>query len=251
MPCRPTNVPPLRQAHSGLAQRVLRSGTEEGHLQRSGGDGLPALPSSGTMGGVTGYRSTAGGCPGAGLSALGCQSRSMGSCSGTSLYQPGRLHHESSGRATVQRLLAAERGSASRSAGNQAMILTREEIAFLDVYCHEGTEPPFGGPATDAMTSIGVHSGDTSTFNGPTFVINPRPARSSETPAPWLRRFLGPIVRPFFAVTQRFGSYESKCNVPAAASARQENGTQLVSPLASNAKTNGETNGETNCVSNS
>ena len=41
------------------------------------------------------------------------------------------------------------------------MILTRDEISFLDVYCHEGTEPPFGGPATDAMTSIGVHSGDT------------------------------------------------------------------------------------------
>jgi hypothetical protein len=41
------------------------------------------------------------------------------------------------------------------------MILTREEIAFLDVYCHEGTEPPFGGPATDAMTRIGVQSGDT------------------------------------------------------------------------------------------
>jgi hypothetical protein len=41
------------------------------------------------------------------------------------------------------------------------MILTREEIAFLDVYCHEGTEPPFGGPATDAMAQIGVHSGDT------------------------------------------------------------------------------------------
>jgi hypothetical protein len=41
------------------------------------------------------------------------------------------------------------------------MILTREEISFLDVYCHEGTEPPFGGPATDAMTSIGVYSGDT------------------------------------------------------------------------------------------
>src|SRR5436305_12460984 len=41
------------------------------------------------------------------------------------------------------------------------MILTREEIAFLDVYCHEGTELPFGGPATDAMTSIGVPSGDT------------------------------------------------------------------------------------------
>ena len=41
------------------------------------------------------------------------------------------------------------------------MILRREEIAFLDVYCHEGTELPFGGPATDAMTRIGVHSGDT------------------------------------------------------------------------------------------
>ena len=41
------------------------------------------------------------------------------------------------------------------------MILTREEIAFLDVYCHEGTQPPFGGPATDALRSIGAHSGDT------------------------------------------------------------------------------------------
>ena len=41
------------------------------------------------------------------------------------------------------------------------MILTREEIAFLDVYGHEGAEPPFGGPATNAMTSIGVQSGDT------------------------------------------------------------------------------------------
>jgi hypothetical protein len=41
------------------------------------------------------------------------------------------------------------------------MILTRAEIAFLDVYCHEGTELPFGGPATDVMTSIGVHNGDT------------------------------------------------------------------------------------------
>lgn len=41
------------------------------------------------------------------------------------------------------------------------MILTRDEITFLDVYCHEGSEPPFGGPATDALTAIGVHSGDT------------------------------------------------------------------------------------------
>jgi hypothetical protein len=41
------------------------------------------------------------------------------------------------------------------------MMLTPEEIAFLDVYCYEGTQPPFGGPATDAMTSIGVQDGDT------------------------------------------------------------------------------------------
>ena len=41
------------------------------------------------------------------------------------------------------------------------MLLTRDEISFLDVYCYEGTEPPFGGPATDAMTGLGVHSGDT------------------------------------------------------------------------------------------
>jgi hypothetical protein len=41
------------------------------------------------------------------------------------------------------------------------MILTREEISFLDVYCYEGTEPPFGGSATDVMRSIGVQNGDT------------------------------------------------------------------------------------------
>src|SRR6266850_4250129 len=41
------------------------------------------------------------------------------------------------------------------------MILTPEEIVFLEVYCHEGTEPPFGGPATDAMRRIGVQNGDT------------------------------------------------------------------------------------------
>jgi len=41
------------------------------------------------------------------------------------------------------------------------MILAREEIAFLDVHCHEGTELPFGGPATDVRTGIGVHGGDT------------------------------------------------------------------------------------------
>ena len=41
------------------------------------------------------------------------------------------------------------------------MILTPEEIAFLDVYCHEGTEPPFGGAATEAMRRIGAHDGNT------------------------------------------------------------------------------------------
>jgi hypothetical protein len=41
------------------------------------------------------------------------------------------------------------------------MILTRGEITFLDVYCHEGTELPFGGPATDAMSRIGVQNTDT------------------------------------------------------------------------------------------
>jgi len=43
----------------------------------------------------------------------------------------------------------------------QTMILTPDEIAFLDTYCFEGTEPPFGGPATDVMASTGVHDGDT------------------------------------------------------------------------------------------
>ena len=41
------------------------------------------------------------------------------------------------------------------------MILKPDEIAFLDAYCFEGTEPPFGGAATDVMASIGVHDGDT------------------------------------------------------------------------------------------
>jgi hypothetical protein len=41
------------------------------------------------------------------------------------------------------------------------MILTREEISFLDAYRYEGTELPFGGPATEVMTRIGVQNGDT------------------------------------------------------------------------------------------
>ena len=42
-----------------------------------------------------------------------------------------------------------------------ARVRIPEQIALLDVYCHEGTEPPFGGPATDVMRSIGVQNGDT------------------------------------------------------------------------------------------
>ena len=41
------------------------------------------------------------------------------------------------------------------------MIPSEKEISFLNVYCHEGTERPFGGPATDLMTIIAVQSGDT------------------------------------------------------------------------------------------
>src|SRR5579872_6470577 len=46
------------------------------------------------------------------------------------------------------------------------MILTREEIAFLDVYCHEGSELPFGGPAADVLSRLGVQSGDTVNLQG-------------------------------------------------------------------------------------
>src|SRR6266568_1912034 len=85
----------------------------------------------------------------------------MGARSRDDLCEPGWLHRASPSGAAVWQLLAAKRGPAGRSTGNQPMILTREEIAFLDVYCHEGTELPFGGPATDVMTRIGVQSGDT------------------------------------------------------------------------------------------
>src|SRR5262245_26569832 len=85
----------------------------------------------------------------------------MGADPGGESHQLGRLHRQSSGGATVSRLLEAKRSSASRQTGNESMILTPEEIAFLDVYCYEGTQPPFGGPATDEMAGIGVHDGDT------------------------------------------------------------------------------------------
>ena len=74
------------------------------------------------------------------------------------------------------------------------MILTREELAFLDVYGHEGTEFPFGGPATDAMTAIGVPNGDTLNLQwaylrdkpptGPTIGSAPEVA----PPLPWANR---------------------------------------------------------------
>lgn len=41
-------------------------------------------------------------------------------------------------------------------------MLTPEERAFLDVYIHEVTTSPFGGPATDAIHKIGVGYSDIS-----------------------------------------------------------------------------------------
>jgi hypothetical protein len=74
------------------------------------------------------------------------------------------------------------------------MILTREEIAFLDVYCHEGTELPFGGPATDAMTRIGVQNGDTLNLQWaylrdkpPTGPVIGKPSKIAP-PVPWASR---------------------------------------------------------------
>jgi hypothetical protein len=74
------------------------------------------------------------------------------------------------------------------------MILTREEIVFLDVYCHEGTELPFGGPATDAMTRIGVQSGDTLNIQWAYLRDNPPNApiighaSKAAPPLPWANR---------------------------------------------------------------
>jgi hypothetical protein len=74
------------------------------------------------------------------------------------------------------------------------MILTREEIAFLDVYCHEGTEPPFRGLATDALRSIGVHSGDTLNLQWAYLRDQPPPgpvighAGKVAPPLPWANR---------------------------------------------------------------
>src|SRR5262245_45982092 len=52
-------------------------------------------------------------------------------------------------------------------------------------------------------------------------MINPRPARSSEEPVPWLRRFLGPTVRPSFDATKESGRSARKCNALGATTARR------------------------------
>jgi hypothetical protein len=74
------------------------------------------------------------------------------------------------------------------------MILTREEIAFLDGYCYEGTEPPFGGPATDAMRSMGIQNGDTLNLQWaylrdkpPTGPVIGKPSKIAP-PVPWASR---------------------------------------------------------------
>jgi hypothetical protein len=76
----------------------------------------------------------------------------------------------------------------------QTMILRPEEISFLDVYCYEGTESPFGGPATDAMARIGVHDGDTLNLQWaylrdkpPTGPVIGRPSKVAP-PIPWASR---------------------------------------------------------------
>lgn len=39
-------------------------------------------------------------------------------------------------------------------------LLTSEEKQFLDVFLHEATTAPFGGPATNALHKMGVEYGD-------------------------------------------------------------------------------------------
>jgi hypothetical protein len=41
-------------------------------------------------------------------------------------------------------------------------LLTAEEKAFLDVFLHEVTTPPFSGPATQALHTTGLEYGDIS-----------------------------------------------------------------------------------------
>src|SRR5436190_1588992 len=51
-------------------------------------------------------------------------------------------------------LLAADRDRARRSTGNQIMILSGEEIAFLDVYCHEGSHSRSLSPQEPKASSV-------------------------------------------------------------------------------------------------
>lgn len=74
------------------------------------------------------------------------------------------------------------------------MILTPEEVQFLDIYCHEGSEPPFGGPATEALTRIDVGNGETLNLQWaylrdvpPTGPII-RHAGTTAPPLPWANR---------------------------------------------------------------
>jgi hypothetical protein len=41
-------------------------------------------------------------------------------------------------------------------------LLTPEEKSFLDIFLHEATTAPFGGPATKALHKMGVEYGDIS-----------------------------------------------------------------------------------------
>ena len=41
-------------------------------------------------------------------------------------------------------------------------LLTSQEKAFLDVFLHEATTPPFTGPATEALDKLGFEYGDIS-----------------------------------------------------------------------------------------
>jgi hypothetical protein len=74
------------------------------------------------------------------------------------------------------------------------MFLTPEELSFRDVFSHEGTERPFGGPATEALASIGVHHGDT--LNLQWAYLRDKPptspaigsAGSAAPPLPWANR---------------------------------------------------------------
>lgn len=138
------------------------------------------------------------------------------------MWQSGWLHQQSSRGAAVWRLLAGKRDSASRSKGDRIMILTREEMSFLDVYCYEGTQPPFGGPATSAMRSIGIRSEDTLNLQWAYLRDKPPAARQSVSQVPLRHRFLGLIVRPSFAETRKSVRSATMCNASGVSTRHRE-----------------------------